>query len=253
MSLKHWLWTRINAAERVKNLAYALGYDVTALSPFDHEPHYREIYQRVRPFTMTSLSRVYAVISAIEHVSKKGIAGAFVECGVWRGGSSMAALLALKKLGDISREAWLFDTYEGMVKPGERDGQLEKDMHAQFAREDGGSDWCRAGMNDVRANLSTCDYPMERVHLVPGRVEETIPANGPQEIAVLRLDTDWYDSTKHELEHFYPRLARGGVLIIDDYGAWEGARRAVDEYFATHGIDSYLHRIDSTGRMLIKA
>ena len=78
-------------------------------------------------------------------------------------------------------------------------------------------------------------YPPERIHFVRGPVEETLPAGAPDEIALLRLDTDWYESTRHELEHLYPRLAAGGVLLVDDYGHWEGARKAVDEYFADHG------------------
>jgi O-methyltransferase len=95
-------------------------------------------------------------------------------------------------------------------------------------------------------------YPEEQIHFVEGPVEETVPGSAPAELALLRLDTDWYESTKHELEHLYPRLARGGVLILDDYGYWQGARRAVDEYLA--GLDSplLLNRIDHTARIALK-
>jgi hypothetical protein len=85
-----------------------------------------------------------------------------------------------------------------------------------------------------------------------GKVEDTIPADIPEKIALLRLDTDWYESTKHELIHLFPRLQKGGVLIIDDYGFWKGARKAVDEYFAENNIQILLNRIDDTGRMAIK-
>ena len=88
--------------------------------------------------------------------------------------------------------------------------------------------------------------------MVKGKVEDTLPGHAPDHIAVLRLDTDWYASTKHEMEHLYPRLARGGVLIIDDYGHWAGSRQAVDEYLAEHGIHLLLNRTDYTGRMALK-
>jgi O-methyltransferase len=83
-------------------------------------------------------------------------------------------------------------------------------------------------------------------------VEDTLPDQAPERIALLRLDTDWYASTKHELEQLYPRLAEGGVLIVDDYGHYEGARRAVDEYFRAAGEPVLLNRIDFSGRLVIK-
>jgi hypothetical protein len=105
---------------------------------------------------------------------------------------------------------------------------------------------------EVRAALLSTGYPAERVHLVEGRVEDTLPAAAPDAIALLRLDTDWYAGTKHELETLYPRLSPGGVLILDDYGHYEGARRAVDEYFADAGGRPLLSRIDYTGRVGVK-
>ncbi len=105
----------------------------------------------------------------------------------------------------------------------------------------------------MSANLAATGYDAQRLHYVKGKVEDTIPSAAPEQIAILRLDTDWYASTRHELEHLYPRLARGGVLIIDDYGHWEGARRAVDEYFATQQVAILLNRLDQTGRIAIKS
>ncbi len=233
-------------------MARRLGFDVIALSANDVEPHYFEINDRVEPFTMTSLSRVFALIAAAEHVSGKGVQGAVVECGVWKGGSTMAALLALARLKDFSREVWLYDTFEGMAAPTRQDGDEHTQLFTSYARDDGGSDWCRAEIGEVVTNIESCGYPMEKVKFVKGRVEDTIPGNLPDRISVLRLDTDWYESTKHELEHLYPRLASGGILIIDDYGAFAGVKQAVDEYFAAQKIDSFLHRIDTTGRLLVK-
>ena len=99
--------------------------------------------------------------------------------------------------------------------------------------------------------LST-GYDIARTHFVAGDVEQTIPGVVPEQISLLRLDTDWYESTRHELKHLYPRLIRGGVLIIDDYGHWKGARQAVDEYLAETGAKLLLNRIDYTGRAAVK-
>jgi hypothetical protein len=110
----------------------------------------------------------------------------------------------------------------------------------------------RASLAEVQANLARTGYPAELIRCVPGRVEATVPAEAPEEIALLRLDTDWQASTRHELEHLYPRLKRGGVLIVDDYGHWRGARQAVDDYFRTKQIPIFLGRIDYTGRIAVK-
>ena len=110
----------------------------------------------------------------------------------------------------------------------------------------------RRSVDRVRAAVESTGYPRERIHLVPGMVEDTLPAEAPEQVALLRLDTDWYASTKHELEQLYPRLTPGGVLIVNDYGHYEGARRAVDEHFAATGERVLLNRIDYTGRVAVE-
>jgi hypothetical protein len=112
--------------------------------------------------------------------------------------------------------------------------------------------WCIASVENVRKNIVSTGYPENRIHLVKGKVEDTVPQQAPEKIALLRLDTDWYESTKHEMEHLYPRLAPNGVLIIDDYGHWKGAKEAVDEYFAGRKFKPLLNRLDYTGRLVIK-
>ena len=109
-----------------------------------------------------------------------------------------------------------------------------------------------APIMDVRSNMESTGYPLSLLHFVQGKVEETVPSSAPDQISILRLDTDWYESTKHELLHLFPRLSRNGILIIDDYGDWVGARKAVDEYFAAHGLKPFLARIDTTGRVYVK-
>ncbi len=215
----------------------------------------RAIVARVGPFTMSGTERRASLIGAIDHVVRHGIAGDIVECGVWRGGSMMATALALIARGDTSRHLWLYDTFEGMSEPTEHDRDPTGALAAERLKTSPKDSalWAVANLNDVQANLRSTGYPADRIHFVRGKVEDTIPDTGPQRIALLRLDTDWYESTRHELQHFYPRLSRQGVLIIDDYGHWQGARRAVDEYFAARAEPTFLHRVDYTARLVVKA
>jgi O-methyltransferase len=222
--------------------------------PLDFDEADKELYRRVGPYTMTTPPRVYALVRAVEYVAARGVPGAIVECGVWRGGSMMAAALTLLRLGVTDRELYLYDTFAGMPPPTEADTTRSGERAADLlARGDESSHiWAIASLDDVRAAVLSVGYPENRVHFVEGLVEETLPETAPAEISLLRLDTDWYRSTKHELEHLYPRLAPGGVLILDDYGHWQGARRAVDEYLAENGLTLLLNRIDGTARIAVK-
>jgi len=220
----------------------------------DLDPQDREILERVRPFTMTSTERIIASMQAARHVVEAGIPGDIVECGVWRGGNMLAMALVLGRLGDTGRSLYLYDTFERMSEPTASDvavhGESAQELFDGLQKSKEG--WCRASLEPVRATMSLAPYPADRVRYVRGRVEDTIPGTVPESIAVLRLDTDWYESTRHELEHLYPRLSRGGLLMIDDYGHWQGARRATDEFLRTAAPGAFLHRIDYTGREMVK-
>jgi O-methyltransferase len=220
------------------------------------DPEFSALCRRCAPFTMTSIERMYGLYEAVGHVNRAGIPGEVVECGVWRGGSSMLAALRLLALGDTERSLWLYDTFEGMPEPGEHDADHSgTSIAATWDQYRGRTDdpmFAYASLEDVQANMATTSFPAERLHYVRGKVEETIPASMPEQIALLRLDTDWYESTRHELEHLYPRLMPGGVLIIDDYGHWSGARKAVDEWLATIDAPPLLIRLDYTGRIAVK-
>jgi len=222
--------------------------------PIDFDEVDAELCRRIAPYTMTTPPRIYALVRAVEYIVSRPIRGAIVECGVWRGGSMMGVALTLLRLGVTDRDLYLFDTFEGMTEPGEQDvkhtGERAADMLAESSRDS--HDWAVASLDQVREAVSTVGYPEERIHFVQGPVEETLPRNAPGEIAVLRLDTDWYSSTKHALVHLYPRLPRSGVLIVDDYGYWQGARRAVDEYLQENNVAVLLNRIDSTARLAVK-
>lgn len=212
-----------------------------------------ETVQFVRPYTMTSPERIRALCSAVRYIEQIGLTGAVVECGVWRGGSMMAVAQTLINCGSTDRDLYLFDTFEGMTDPGPLDislkGESAERLLKQSAKTEDDMVWCYAPMERVAEALALTMYPESHVHLVPGPVEQTLAVSAPEQIALLRLDTDWYASTKHELDILFPKLCPGGVLIIDDYGHWEGARRAVDEYMQRHQIKMQLHEIDYTGRI----
>lgn len=253
----------------LKRLAFRLGYDFSLRRlpqyetrrkvlavPRDMEPEFVALYERCAPFTMTSAERMYALYQGVRHVVERGVAGEMVECGVWRGGSAMLIALTLIELGAADRRIVLFDTFAGMTRPEEvdrraKDGSETVTKWEHFQR-DGHNDWAYAPLDEVRANMAATGYPADRIEYVQGEVEATLPGKAPARIALLRLDTDWYRSTYHEMRHLFPQLAEGGVLVLDDYGSFEGARKAVDQYMAETGTALFLHRIDSTGRIAIK-
>ncbi|MER5968994.1 TylF/MycF/NovP-related O-methyltransferase [Streptomyces sp. NPDC002055] len=221
--------------------------------PADYDDEARRTVHAVRPYTMTSPERLNALVLATRYVSRHGLPGAVVECGVWRGGSMQAVARTLLSVGDTGRDLYLFDTFEGMPPPTEkdrrRDGEMASDLLSRRSKDH--PIWAVATLEDVQEGMAQIPYPEDRVHYVPGRVEDTIPAGAPEEIAVLRLDTDWYASTRHELEYLYPRLVSGGVLLIDDYGWWQGSREAVDEFLEKTGARLLLLRMDE-GRIAVK-
>jgi hypothetical protein len=214
------------------------------------------IVDRVQPETMTSPEKIAALVEAARYVSRHRIPGDVVECGVWRGGSMKAVALTLLDLGDTDRELHLFDTFEGMPPPGANDARTTEVGAVPAERLLAESDktsliWAVAGMDVVRQTMAETGYPSDRVHLHPGLVEDTTPDQAPETISLLRLDTDWYASTRHELEHLYDRLSPGGVLILDDYGGWDGARKATDEWLDRTGEPLFLAPMGA-GRIAIK-
>jgi hypothetical protein len=234
----------------------ARGFQVIR-STVGFNPEELRVLDLVKGFTATSAERIVGVVNAVDYIVANRIPGAVVECGVWRGGSTMAALHTLLNRKETSREVYLFDTFEGMSEPTDKDvmfdGQKASDLLDSSERKEGVVNyWCVAGIEDVKRNVESTGYPSEKLHLIKGKVEETIPKHAPGQIALLRLDTDWFESTAHELEHLYPRVSPNGVIIIDDYGHWQGARQAVDEYFAKQPFKPLLNRQDYTGRLLIK-
>lgn len=201
---------------------------------FDIDPEFEKIYDKTEPYTMTTIDRMFELYKAVQYVAKNNIPGDIVEAGVYKGGSMMLAAYTLQESGDTSRKLYLYDTYTGMAQPTEEDvryGTEEEvfEKWKQKSKQDH-NEWNYATLDEVKSNMNSTGYPRENTIYVKGKVEDTMPQTVPENISVLRLDTDFYESTKHGLIHLFPRLVRGGVLIIDDYGSWRGARKAVDEY-----------------------
>lgn len=213
------------------------------------------LLRRIDGLSMTSKIAQWEFIRALRDIEARDIPGDIVECGVWRGGNLALAGLHNLQFGS-KRQIWAYDTFAGMTAPTEFDekatSSLDTAKKFQELDRDGHNDWCYASREDVVRNFATVVGENARLKIVQGPVQDTLldSANLPDKIALLRLDTDFYDSTKAEMEILYPRLERGGILIIDDYGEWAGARKAVDEYF--QGQHVWLHRVTDTVRLMVK-
>lgn len=226
-------------------------------TPADFEELHVSIYSKVKPYTMTSAERIFGLVEGVKYISRNKIPGDLVECGVWKGGSMMAAALTLQHTKDDDRRLFMYDTYEGMSDPTENDKTFSGEAAVKLLKKEDREKnadgvWAYSSLPDVQQVMKRTGYPENLVYFIKGKVEDTIPQTLPGSIALLRLDTDWYESTKHELTWLFPLLTKGGVLIIDDYGFWKGARKAVDEYFEENNIPILLTRMDNTGRIAIK-
>jgi O-methyltransferase len=182
--------------------------------------------KKYRPYTMTTWDRMVFLKQATERIAKQGLEGAFIECGVWRGGNLLIMRDVLASRHIPAQRIYGFDTFAGMTKPDDRDRKIcnnEPALPTWGSQQRGEhNEWCFAPIEDVQKVVPD-------VTLIKGDVLETIPASLPEKIALLRVDVDWYEPTKHILTHALPRMVKGGCIIFDDYGSWAGARKAIDE------------------------
>ena len=192
-----------------------------------------EIIRRVSPYTITNPIRMQALYSTVLKVDE--LEGDIVETGVFKGGSSMLMAMTLKSIGIKDKKIYMYDTFEGVPIPGEYD--IKKGGMSGIEAWHKKDKWNCASIEEVRNNIKKTNYPLDKFILIKGMVEDTIPKNIPEKICLLRLDTDFYKSTKHTLKHLYPRLVKGGYLVIDDYGSWDGCKKAVNEYFKENGLN----------------
>lgn len=247
----------------INNVTTSLGFKLISvpknrkqISESILEKEFGTTYRKCKKFTMTSLKRMYALHKSVEYIVNSEIRGDFVECGVYRGGSAMVIAHTLNKMKKTNRKIYLYDTFAGISKPTTDDFCVHNGKSAlsrwQNNQKQEHNEWAFAHLSEVKKNMLSTGYPKENLVFIKGKVEDTVPEHLPTQIALLRLDTDWYESTKHELNHFYPLLSKHGVLIIDDYGHWSGAKKAVDEYISQNNVPILLNRIDYTGRIGIK-
>lgn len=203
----------------------------------------------VSPYTMTSKIRIETLYNALEKIRLNNILGDLIEVGVWKGGNILGIIEYLNYYSMTDRSVWLYDTFAGMTKPSEKDCTNEFNKECSMNKDDTLSfwerhnnknvnNWCYCSLDDVKKTLSKSNFPNNNIKYIVGDVCVTLKdkTNIPEKISLLRLDTDWYESTKIELEYMYPKLSNGGVLIVDDYGYWNGSKKAVDEYFENKNI-----------------
>jgi hypothetical protein len=237
-----------------KQSTVSWGYPIEA-SEWD-----KETIQLSLRFSMTSPQRIWALIQSVKYVVQNNLDGDFVECGVWRGGSVLAIARTLENLGISNKRIYLFDTFEGMTKPTTKDKRSSDKLSAVdlLNREPRNTEhgrksvWAIATEEDVKNTLSLSNFPKSNFIFVKGDVLDTLDQTSVNKISLLRLDTDWYESTLHELKSLYPKVVANGILIIDDYGYWEGCRIAVHEFVESLSFKPLIHYIDSSGRLLIK-
>ena len=211
-----------------------------------------EIIKLGMQYSMASWERLYANINSIKYLVNSQIEGAIVECGVWRGGSMLTMLETLKQYSVINRDIYLYDTFTGMSTPSREDGIFAHEKFKELQTGEDKSNWCCADLNDVKSTINLSEYPNEKLHYVKGKIEGTVPGTIPDKISLLRLDMDWYSPTIHALTYLYPKVQSGGVIILDDYGHWDGCKQAVDRFVEENDVNLLLNRIDYTGRIAIK-
>tara|TARA_B110000503_G_scaffold122058_1_gene186256 strand:- start:1803 stop:2561 length:759 start_codon:yes stop_codon:yes gene_type:complete len=219
-------------------------------------PDEKKLINLVKSYTMTPQIRIYSLIKALKHINQKKILGDYVECGVWKGGNIILFKKIMELSNDYSRKIFAYDTFEGMTEPDENDFDISKNLNAKFLMNKDKNKktniWGVCSLENVKDNIQTNAKNIDNIKFIKGPVEQTLAVqiNLPEKISLLRLDTDWYSSTKKELEILYKKVSPGGIIIIDDYGHWGGSKKAVDEFFSNKYV--WMHYIDYACRLIIK-
>ena len=203
---------------------------------------------RVSPiYTMLSSERLSALYDIVQTINNGNVEGVIVECGTWNGGSAamMAASCRNSKTSTLRRAFWLFDSFQGLPRPGEKDADEEKQSFFHG--------WNKGDPAKVKKIFEKLRLPIEDVKIIPGWFNETLKQTNILKIAVLHIDADWYDSVKVVLDSLYDKVVSGGIIVIDDYGRWQGAKMAVDDYLKEHDIKNVkLEKIDSSAVFFLK-
>lgn len=230
----------------IKGVTNHFGYEVRQF-PQDITKEDMEIINYSIKYTVLDHSTIKSMIDAVKYLESNNIKGSFVECGVLKGGMIIAMIKTLQQLGINDREFYLYDTFYGMANPSEFDTRVSGEAGVTGKTVIDNKNLLGIPLPQVKKNVLGTGYDASKIHFVEGMVEDTLPKNDLHDIALLRLDTDFYNSTKAELEYLYPKLSTNGILIIDDYGVWAGAKKATDEYFIKNQEQIFLSRIHPLG------
>ena len=188
---------------------------------------------QVRDHTMVDVPRLKLLYDLTKELDSQGIPGDLVTCGVYRGGSS-AVLAGANRKSDVQRNSWLFDSFEGLPEPTQRNG-----FEAQETYHKG---WCTASEDEVRQLFACLGFMNSNVHIVKGWFQDTLPFAPIRQIALLHIDADWYNSVSICLTTLFDRVRPNGVIVLDDYGTWEGCRNATNDFFSARNLDLALLR-----------
>jgi len=232
----------------VQGKIWVTGREEEEIRAYFRNLDYEKIFNLVRPWTMVGKNHLKHVFDYVLHINREELEGDIVECGVWMGGATATMMFAQLK-SKHERDFWLFDTFSGLPPPSKKDDERSKRIYKQvitgtaYSRQRSGlvlnGKWNYGPKPIVKNLIRLTGYSLDKVHLIEGKVEDTLSTTHlPDKIAILRLDTDWYSSTKIELEVLWDRLISGGLLYIDDYCTWGGARKAVDEFFGKRGLQN---------------
>ena len=211
----------------------------------------KNLIEFINEYSMTPLIRRWTLIKSLHYINKKKVIGDIVECGIWRGGNLfLAKKIQDKYYKEIKRKLYGFDTFEGMAEPSTHDGIKINKIYQNFKNKN--EPWAKASLDDVKNFSKKLFSDIDEFNFVKGKVEDTLKdkKNLPNKISLLRLDTDLYESTKIELNILYPLLVEKGILIIDDYGDFQGCRKAVDEYFSDKNV--LMISVDKSCRVIVK-
>lgn len=205
-----------------------------------NDPRIKQILDAVLPYSMVHETGVVFTMAAVVYAIKNNLRGVFLECGTWRGGCAVAMLLVQRELyGEVKRPVYMLDSFEGLPAVELRDGPLAAKWQAGADKEKFFNN-CKAAQEDLESLLRQHRLHGGEYRLVRGWFADTIPALSSElsalGIAVLRLDGDWYTSTQVALEYLCPITSEGGVVIVDDYYAWDGCARAVHDYISVRDL-----------------
>jgi O-methyltransferase len=230
-------WAELQSLYYLNLIAYYFrNTSLTQPKSFIKSFHMMRIVYRVKEYTAVFVPRLVTLYKLSEEVNRLSLPGDFVECGVYNGGSA-AIMASFCEKTELKRNIWLFDSFEGLPKPTEKDGERAPDYEG----------WCHGDLAKVKKVFQLMGIPQGCIVVVKGWFQDTFPTVEVPRIAILHIDADWYESVKLCLEKFYDCVQPGGYIVLDDYGDWPGCKKATDEFIKARALDVKLIQVDYTG------